>query len=268
MFKNLQFAGLISIVFVLVLSSCNTSKNLPYFADLNPDRAVTKLKTTPYEPLRLQTNDELQITISSNSPEASQFFNLAAITPQASANSAMGVNASQAQSLINLYRVSATGVITMPVLGDVQAAGLTTEQLKAVIGTLLKDYLKQSVVTVNLTNFKVTVIGEVGRPVVIPVNGQTINVLEAVGAAGDMTVYGIRKNVRIVRKLPNGETEIAVLDFNRSDVLQSPFFQLRQNDIVYVQPNKSKGLVGTNANIWVPIITSAVSITAIILTRN
>ncbi len=233
----------IAIVSALAgLFSCKTSKELSYFKDLKENVAVNKISTLPYEPLKLQSNDDVQITISSASPEASQFFNLMAITPTTSIDGSS--NNSQSQGYINLYRVSAGGFITMPVLGDIKVAGFNTEELKNIISEKLKDYLKDAVVTVRLTNFKVTVIGEVGNPVVVPVSGQTINVLEAVGAAGDMTVYGIRKNVKVIRKLPDGNTEVAMLNFNKSEVLQSPWFQLKQNDIVYVQPNRSKGILG------------------------
>jgi len=220
-----------------MLCSCETSRQLPYFQDLPDNRAVTNIATRPYEPLTLQSNDELQITVSSSSPEASQFFNLMVVAP--SNTSAAPVIPTATPSAMNMYRVGASGNITMPVLGEVKVSGLTTEQVRLVVVEKLKDYLKDAVVTVNLTNFKVTVIGEVNRPVVIPVNGQTINVLEAVGASGDMTVFGIRKNVKVIRKLPDGKTEVAVLDFNKSNVMQSPYFQLRQNDIVYVK-RKSK----------------------------
>lgn len=255
----------LAIILFVSLYGCKTSKQLPYFKDLSDTTLVSKINTLPYEPLKLQINDEVQVTVSSSSPEASQFFNLIAVTPSASLE---GTTNSQSQGYINLYRVSGVGFITLPVLGDVIAAGLTTEELKLKIAEKLKDYLKDAVVTVRLTNFKVTVIGEVEKPVVIPVNGQTINVLEAIGAAGDMTVFGIRNNVRVIRKLPDGKTEVALLDFNKSNVFQSPYFQLKQNDIVYIQPNKSKGILGTRTNVWLPIVTGVVSIAAIIITRN
>jgi polysaccharide export outer membrane protein len=248
------------------LYSCQTSRQLPYFKDLSETVPVNKISSSPYQPLKLQANDEVQVTISSPSPEASHFFNLASVT-SSSTGSAGSLSTSSA-GVVNLYHVSFNGIITLPVLGDINVAGLTTEEVKLVIMDKLKDYLKDAIVTVNLTNFKVTVIGEVNRPVVIPVNGQTINVLEAVGASGDMTVFGIRKNVKIIRKLPDGTTEVAVLDFNKSDVMQSPYFQLKQNDIVYIQPNKNKGIQGTKSSIWIPIITTVISVAAIIITRN
>ena len=246
--------------------SCQTSRQLPYFKDLPETVRVNKIATSPYEPLKLQANDEVQITISSPSAEASHFFNLVAISSSTSGGASSLSNPSQGS--VNLYDVSFNGTVTMPVLGDFKVAGLTTEQVRSDVMERLKEYLKDAVVTVTLTNFKVTVIGEVNRPVVIPVNGQTINVLEAVGASGDMTVFGIRKNVKIIRKLPDGSTEVAILDFNKSNVMQSPYFQLKQNDIVYIQPNKSKGIQGTRSNIWIPIVTTLISVAAIIITRN
>lgn len=266
MFRKFIINFFLLLPLLAMLCSCETSRQLPYFQDLPDNRPVTNVATKPYEPLKLQENDELQITVSSQSPEASQFFNLMVVAP--SNNSAAPVISGANPGSLNMYRVSSNGSITMPVLGEIKVSGLTTEQVRLVILEKLKDYLKDAVVTVNLTNFKVTVIGEVNRPVVIPVNGQTFNVLEAVGASGDMTVFGIRKNVKVIRKLPDGKTEVAVLDFNKSNVMQSPYFQLRQNDIVYIQPNKSKGILGTRSSIWIPIITTLISVTAIVLTRN
>ena len=249
------------------LYSCKTSKQLAYFKDLQDSALVSKISTLPYQPLTLQANDEVQVTISSTSPEASKFFNLVSASPSTSVDGSTA--SSQSQGLINLYGVSTTGFITLPVLGDIQAAGLTTEALKSAISEKLKkEYLKDAIVTTRLTNFKVTVIGEVGKPVVVPVNGQTINVIEAVSAAGDMTVYGIRKTVKVIRKLPDGTSEIATLDFNKTNVLKSPWFQLRQNDIVYVEPNRSKGILASRATIWVPILTSIIYTAAIIFTQN
>ncbi len=266
MLKKFLIYILLFLPAIAGIYSCSTSKQLPYFKDLPAVSLVNKISTLPYVPLKLQANDEVQVTISSTSPEASQFFNLVVVSPSTSFEGT--TSGSQSQGYINLYRVSASGFITLPVLGDIQAAGFTTEELKSNISEKLKEYLKDAVVTARLTNFKVTVIGEVGNPVVIPVNGQTINVLEAVGAAGDMTVYGIRKNVKVIRKLPDGTTEVALLNFNKSNVLQSPWFQLKQNDIVYVQPNNSKGILGTKTSVWIPIISSLIYTAAIIISRR
>lgn len=269
---------------VTIALSCKTAKQLPYFKDLSDTASFTIIHTAQYVPLKLQPDDEVQITISNSSPEASQFFNMTSATPlttvagaglpggnsgAAAATNSMGTNniSSTSQNIMNLYRVSSNGLITLPTLKDIKAGGLTTDELKAVILERLQPYLKDPVVIVRLTNFKVTVIGEVGRPVVVPVNGQTINVLEAIGAAGDMTAFGIRKNVRVIRKLPDGNTEVALLDFNKSQTLQSPFFQLKQNDVVYITPNKNKSISASQTGIWISIVSTIATLAAIFLTR-
>lgn len=261
--KPVRYCALLFAIFSIC--SCQTSKQLPYFQDL-PNQSVSKIETRPYEPLKLQASDEIQVTISSSSAEASQFFNLVASNQPISASSiSVASPTASSAGFNNLYNVSYGGNITIPVLGDIAVQGKTTEQVKIALQEKLKDYLKDAVVTVRLTNFKVTVIGEVNKPVVIPVSGQTINVIEAIGASGDMTVFGIRKNVKVIRKMPDGTTEVATLDFNKAGVMQSPYFQLKQNDIVYIQPNKNKGLQASRSNIWIPIVSTAVSVAALII---
>src|SRR5450432_830117 len=216
MFK-LNFAGFFFLTLLSGLQSCKVGKQLPYFKDLSDSTAITVITSKVYLPLKLQTDDELQITISNSSPEASQYFNMTSPTPLTTVpgttlpgntgNAVGGSNSVSAtsQSALNIYRVSYSGYITLPILKEIKAAGLTTDELKTVILDLLQPYLKDPVVIIKLTNFKVTVIGEVGRPVVVPVNGQTI---------------------------------------------------------------KNKSIASSQTAIWISIISSIASITAIILTRN
>src|SRR5687767_3197425 len=150
--KKIFIYTVILLSSIASLYSCKTSKQLAYFKDLRDSAVVSKISTLPYEPLKLQANDEVQVNISSTAPEASQFFNLVAVTPPISVDGT--TTTSQSQGYINLYRVSTKGFITMPVLGDIQAAGLTTEELKSTISGKLKEYLKDAIVTTRLTNFK------------------------------------------------------------------------------------------------------------------
>jgi polysaccharide export outer membrane protein len=275
--KNLFLLFVPLLLLCICLPCCRTAKQLPYFKDLPDTAAVSIISTTPYQPLTLQADDEVQITVSSGSPELSQFFNMNSATPLTTATGAslpggagvIGTSnmSSTSQNVMNLYRISSTGSITLPILNDIKVSGMTTEDLKADILKRLQPYLKDAVVIVRLTNFKVTVIGEVGRPVVVPVNGQNINVLEAIGAAGDMTVFGIRKNVKVIRRLPEGNTEVAILNFNKVNTLQSPYFQLKQNDVVYIQPNKNRSIAASQTGIWISVFSAIISVTAIILTR-
>jgi len=275
MIKKQLVCTLVPFFVLLIFTSCKSSRQLGYFKDLPDTASVNVIASSAYQPLRLQKDDEVQVIISSPVPEASQFYNLMTSVPVSTVATAAGSvpgssqgNATTGQNFANLYRVGTNECITLPILGDIKATGLTTDELKAAILEKLQPHLKDPTVMVRLTNFKVTVIGEVGRPVVVPVNGQSINVLEAVGAAGDMTVFGIRKNVKVIRKLPSGVTEVAKLDFNKSSVLQSPYFELKQNDVVYIQPSKNKGLAGSQTGIWVSIFSGIASVTAIILSRT
>ncbi|MEO7310411.1 MAG: polysaccharide biosynthesis/export family protein [Chitinophagaceae bacterium] len=241
---------------VIFFSSCSNPKQLSYFQDLNDTGRMQQVAMYPYEPLKLQADDQVQISISSTSPESSQYFNLGSAT---TTSNVAGTIATPSAVLMNVYNVSAKGDITMPVLGDIPVAGLTTEELKEKISDLLKPYLKNAVVAVRLSNFKVTVVGEVGRPTTLPVAGERMNVLEAIGAVGDMTIYGSRYNVKVMHKAGNN-MQISHLDFNKSSALKSPYFQLRQNDVVYVEPIKTKGLVGNKVSYVLPIVASAVLI--------
>ncbi|MES2775220.1 MAG: polysaccharide biosynthesis/export family protein [Bacteroidota bacterium] len=244
------------IFLVIALSSCSNTKQLSYFQDLNDTTRIQQIALYPYQPLKLQPDDQVQITISSTSPESSQFFNLGSAT---AASNVAGTITAPSPVLMNVYNVSSKGDITMPVLGDIQVADLTTEELKQKLNVSLKSYLKDAVVSVRLANFKVTVVGEVGRPTTLPVAGERMNVLEAIGAVGDMTVYGQRYNIKVMRKT-NDIMKVAHLDFNKSSALQSPYFQLKQNDVVYVEPIKTRGLVGTKLSYVLPIVASAVLI--------
>jgi polysaccharide export outer membrane protein len=252
----------VNLIGILILSisffSCVNSKNLSYFQDLSDTSRVHQVELAPYEPLRLQPDDQLQINISSISPEASQFFNLLQATPNAT------IGTTGTQMFQNIYSVNQQGLISLPILGDIPVKGQTTEDLRIRLKVILKDYLKEAVVTVKLINFKVTVIGDVGHPMVVPVQGERINVLEALGAAGDMTAYGKRYNVKVVRQR-EGQFEFAHLNFNDSRTIKSPYFQLRQNDLVYVEPYKSKGFVTESWITLVPIVTSLLSLLVISL---
>jgi polysaccharide biosynthesis/export protein len=245
----------------LMFTSCINSKQLSYFQDLSDTSKIYKIGLYPPQPFKFSTNDQLQIIISSQSPEASQFFNL-----MTSVNTAGVAGVGMERSFQNLYIVDANGIITLPVLGEIKCAGQTNDELKNELRLRLKDYLVDPIITVRITNFQVTVIGEVTRPVVVPVVGERINVLQALGAAGDMSIYSKRFNVKVMRNI-NDTMQVANLDFNKSSVMQSPFFQLMQNDVVYVEPHLSKGLRGESFAFWVPIILSSITAIGLFILR-
>lgn len=239
----------ILVVSILLICSCGSNKSLSYFQDLSDTSHIQRVDMYPYKPLLIQVDDQLQVSITSTSPEAAVYFQQAPSAGTAAA--------------LPSYTVFQNGSITMPVLGDIYVQGLGTEQIRDKIARLLLPYLKDAVVSVKLVNFKVTVIGEVGGSRTIPVQGEHINVLEALGAAGDIGPYGVRNNVRVVRK--NQDTlSFAHLDFLNSSSLKSKYFQLRQNDVVYVEPNKLKAFNTGSTTLIISLVTSLVSFVLII----
>ena len=137
----------------------------------------------------------------------------------------------------------------------------------------LQDALQQTatadtIVTVRMVNYKISVIGEVGRPGTFTISNEKVNILEALAMAGDMTIYGIRDNVKLIREDNNGKREIITLNLNDQDILQSPYYYLQQNDILYVTPNKTKAKtsnISTSTTIWFSVVGSLVSLTSLII---
>jgi polysaccharide export outer membrane protein len=213
----------------------------------------------------IQINDLLSITVSSLSPQASSEYNI----PNSIGFTSLSYNS--AVSPVSGYLVGPDGYIKFPRLGRVKAAGLTPDELEEMLtgGLLEEKALKQPLVTVRLLNFKITVLGEVARPAVLNIPNARISLLEAIGMAGDMTIFGKRDNVLLIRE--ENKKKIAVrINLNSTDLLTSPYYYLKSNDIVYVEPNTAKVSSATKAQNLAPIIFSALSfavITLDILTR-
>ncbi|MFT3947232.1 MAG: polysaccharide biosynthesis/export family protein [Agriterribacter sp.] len=258
-YTGMEKKSMLSLIAILLFfSSCRVGKQLAYFQDLNENTAkVQQVRVAAENPLRLQSDDQVQIVISSVSPEAAQLFNMM--------GSAI-VSGTSSQMMQSIYTVSPSGNVTIPGIGDVHIAGLTTDQAKAVVREAVAPYLKDVVVSATLVNFRVTIMGEVMRPSTLQVAGEKINVLEALGMAGDLTVFAKRNNIKVIRKAGD-KVEVAHLDLNNSEVMRSPYYNLRQNDVVYVEPIKRKGLQTEGLNVIIPIVTSFISLGIVALTR-
>ena len=243
----------------LFFSSCTNTKKIVYFNNV-PDAtfAATKVpKPTPIEP-----NDILSITISSASAEASTPFNLQ------SNNISRSTTVTGSNNESGGYLVNPDGTIDLPILGTVKAAGLTKDELKDNITNLIlsRKLLVDPIVDIRYLNFEVTVLGEVARPTVITVPSEKISLLKAIGLAGDLTIYGKRDNVLLIRE-ENGEKITRHINLNSSDFFDSPYYYLRPNDVIYVQPNATKAATASRSTQYLPIIFSALSVIAIVLDR-
>lgn len=180
--------------------------------------------------------DLLTISVSCSEPEAALPFNLVVPASQTGINSTNLVS----QPTLQNYLVNNQGEIVFPVLGTLKVGGMTTQETSELIVGKLERYLKERpIVTVRLVNYKISVIGEVSRPGVYTVNNEQVNVFEAVAMAGDLTIYGKRDNVRIIRTV-DCKQKLITINLNDENIIYSPDFYLRQNDILYVEPNKAK----------------------------
>lgn len=237
------------------LSSCVDTRKVAYFNDVQ-DSTVIPSKAG-LEPV-IQKKDILSITVSSLSSEATVIFN----TP----NLPMTPTASTSNNYQTAgYLVSQDGTIKFPVLGDITAAGLTQKQLESNITKLLidKKLLFDPIVTARFLNFRVTVLGEVNRPGIVYVPSEQISILEAIGDAGDLTIYGKRDNVILIRQ-EGDEKLIKRLNLNSSNILQSPYYFLKSNDVIYVEPGKNKIASTSIAQQRLPVILSGLSLLIIL----
>lgn len=229
-FRIFQLAGLL-----LLFASC--SRSLTYFDKTDVQAIQLEHKEiidntiTP----KIQTGDLLSIRVSSLSPEANTLFNHGVI-------SAGGAGASAASNSIGAegYLVDAEGYISFPVLGKIQLGGLTKEAARLKLIDALQQYMKDPIVNIRYLNYRITVIGEVRSPSTFTVPEEKINILTALGMAGDLTPFGKRENILIIRE-EEGVRTMTRMNLKSRDVLNSPYFYLQQNDIIYVEPVPTKG---------------------------
>lgn len=221
---------------LLMCASCGSTKEVPtlaYFQNLKDSVGKLPDNVSNYK-IKIQPDDELVITITSTLPEATAMYNLPLGNPSLKGN----INATQSPR-IQTHIVDRNGMIQLPVLGEIQAAGLSTKELEAVIKNRVSEHVKDPFVRVEMINFTVNVMGEVRAPQRIVVGKERFSVLDALAAAGDLTEYGKRDNVLVIRT-ENGKSTYHRLNLTDGSIYASPYFYLQQNDVVYVEPNDIK----------------------------
>jgi polysaccharide export outer membrane protein len=222
------------LIVILFLVGCSNQRKFTYFKNVPDTIHNFYIADTGYKSLTIKADDVLQINISSPNTEATSFF----ITQGTNTANPTGiVNSTPATP--NTYLVDKEGGIDLPLIGRVPVKGLTTSAAKTYIKSKVAIYLKDPIVTVRLQNFKVTVLGEVNKPANYIVPNERVSLLDAIGMAGDLTIYGHRENVLLIRE-QEGRKVLERLNLNNSSLFQSPYYYLQQNDIIYVEPNKSK----------------------------
>lgn len=254
----LKYLGIILFMIVIGTSSCLNTQNVSYFSNSEDTTLLTR--TDEGESL-IQKNDILSIYISSLNAEASSVFNAPnaqASTSTTSTGTTLGTGG---------YLVNPEGNVQIPILGTIKAAGITKKQLKEDItnSILDKKLLIDPIVTIRHLNYEVTVIGEVAKPTVINVPNEKISLLKALGIAGDITVYGKKENVLLIREV-EGKRKVKRINLNSKNFLTSSYYYLQPNDVVYVEPNKQKVVNANRNQQLLPTILSGLSIVAVVLT--
>ena len=249
---------------LLLLTGCTSYQKIPYLQDFETVNATEEV-TAMYD-AHIRPKDLLTITVNTTDPEAAAPFNL---TIQSAANSNLTQWVTQ-QAALQQYLVDNQGNIDFPVLGELHLGGLSMNEAESMIREKLQPFLKETpIVTVRMVNYKISVLGEVAKPGTFIINNEKVNVLEALAMAGDMTIWGLRDNVKLVREEEDGKRNIVVLDLNRADIVKSPYYHLQQNDILYVSPNKTKAKnsdTGQSTSLWVSATSILVSIASLLVT--
>lgn len=244
------------------LTSCVSQKEVAYFQNAEneaPDQAIAI--TNRFTPT-IQPTDILSIYVTSLNPEASSFFNPYAAVAQGTTITQM-LQPGQIPTNIG-YLVDTEGNVELPMLGKVKVSGLTTLQARDQVREKLKPYLKEPTVNIRMLNFKVSVMGEVVRPSMFTIPNEQITLPEALSLAGDITIFGRRDNVLIIRET-NGKREFARINLNRRDLFSSPYYYLHPNDVVYVQPGKARTTSADRFFQTAPLLVSGLSFIAVIL---
>ena len=226
-----KFVHLCFLAFFII--SCSSAREVSYFQQLG--KGTSTLNSKEYS-ARIKPKDLLSITVVSSEPEASRRYNL--ITPQDEGT----MGSLYAQPTLQNYLVNNDGNIKFPVLGILQVQGLSTKELQELLEQKLSPFFKEEmpIVTIRIVNFSVNILGEVLHPGKYESVNERMTILEGLAMAGDLTIYGKRNNVKVIREGSNGEREIYTLNLNDGNIFNSPAFFLEQNDVVYVEPNQSR----------------------------
>lgn len=260
---RMNFRNYLLLIFgVLIFASCGSSKKIAYLQD-----AETFQDTTSHElyDARIKPKDLLTITVSTFDRDVAMPFNL--LMPRLSAKNDLSLTSTP---VLQTYLVDNDGYIDFPVLGKIVVGGMTKCEVESMLKMKLKDYIKEEpLVNVRMVNYKITVLGEVARPSTFTVANEKINIYEALAMAGDMTIYGKRENVKLIREEPNGGRTIVVLDLRDKNLMASPYFYLQQNDVIYVEPNKAKARnssYSSTFSLWFTATSVLISLTSLIVT--
>ena len=242
---------------ILMMVGCGSSKEVAYWQNID---SISLAASKGLYDAKIMPKDELTILVQTTDPVTSEPFNLRSTGQTSNKDQITG------------YLVDNDGMINFPIVGKIHVAGLTKTECEDLIKSKIQPYLARTenpLVSVRTSSYRITVIGEVNRPGVIPVATEKISLVEALAEAGDMTIYGKRDNVLLVREDKSGEKHKVRLNMNDANIINSPYYYLQQNDIVYVEPHKVKArntFFGSNTSIFYSVIGITTSLVSLLIT--
>ena len=245
------------VTMILMMVGCGSSKEVAYWQNID---SISLAASKGLYDAKIMPKDELTILVQTTDPLTSEPFNLRSTGQTSSKNQITG------------YLVDNDGMINFPIVGKIHVAGLTKTECEDLIKSKIQPYLARTenpLVSVRTSSYRITVIGEVNRPGVIPVSTEKISLIEALAEAGDMTIYGKRDNVLLVREDKSGEKHKVRLNMNDANIINSPYYYLQQNDIVYDEPHKVKArntFFGSNTSIFYSVIGITTSLVSLLIT--
>lgn len=261
--KNLIYLSIL----IVLLSSCGASKSeIVYFQGLNQKGEI--LNSSELRNLKIKSNDQLSITVSAAEQSAAAPFNLT-VMGMNSAGGAVGggIQFGGNQQMLQSYLVDNDGNIEFPILGTLEVAGLSRQELQSALKIKISEYVQNPIVNVRILNFQVSVLGEVRAPGTYDIKDEYLTIPQALGLAGDLTIYAERSNILIIRQEKNKKA-YEYLDLRDPSILNSPYYTLQQNDVVYVEPksNYINSAYTRNSQVYVSVLSALISL-SILITR-
>lgn len=262
--KNfLPLLPIVMLTVALLLGSCSSVKKVAYFQNID---TLSLASSKGLYDARIMPKDLLTITVVTSDPDAAKPFNLSVQSTLGAGGKIGGSSGSLLQ-----YLVDNNGEIDYPVVGKLKVEGLTKTECENLISEKIKPYLaseEHPVVTVRMSSYRVTVAGEVAKPSVVPVTTEKMSIMEAIAQAGDLTVYGKRDNVLLIREDANGQKEAHRLNLNDASLINSPYYYVQQNDYIYVEPNKAKAsssAIGQSTTLWISLVGIMTSVASLLV---
>ena len=254
---------LTTLFFAILIFSCASRKDIVYYQDIATLSPQTK--SNSYE-IKIQPDDLLLIIVSAEDPETATPFNLKTF----GSTNARQPDIALGQLSLQLYLVDANGYIEFPVLGKIKVGGLSRTEVLKTFQDKISKYIEKPIINIRITNFKISVQGEVNLPGTYSVLSERVTLIEALAMAKDLTIYGKRDNILLIREI-DGIKSYHRIDITKADFTNSPFYYLSQNDVIYVEPNKNKingAAIGPNTGVIISITSLLITLITLIITTT